>query len=75
MKPDKISTHIVNPEYRTNPLSTRPGGSTVTAILKDGRRLVYENIKNPEAYIRRAAEDTTVASFLVDGRPYTKNPN
>ena len=72
MMTNKRKAHVVNPEYRTNPLSTRPGGSTVTAILKDGRHLVYENIKNPAAYIRRAAEDTTVASFLVDGKPYNK---
>ena len=72
MKSDRSKTHVVKPEYRTNPLSTRPGGSTVTAILKVGRRLVYENIKNPDAYIRRAEENTTVASFLVDGVPYNK---
>ena len=75
MNTDKSKTHVVKPEYRTNPLSTRPGGYTVTAVLRDGRHLVYENIKNPDAYIRRAAEDITVASFLVDGRPYSKNPN
>lgn len=71
----KSNTHTVKPEYRTNPLSLRPGGYSVTVIMRNGQRLMYENIKNPDAYIRRAAEDTAVASFLVDGQPYTKNPN
>ena len=73
MKSSKSNTHVVRPEYRTNPLSSRPGGFTVTALLRDGRQLVYENIKNPAAYIRKAAEDPTVVSFLVDGKPYQKN--
>ena len=66
-----MKPHIVNQEYRTNSLSLRPGGSTITAIMKDGRQLVYENIKNPTAYIRKAADDPTVVSFLVDGKPYS----
>jgi hypothetical protein len=73
MKSPKSSTHVVRPEYRTNPLSTRPGGFTVSTVLTDGRVLVYENIKNPEAYIRKASTDPTITSFLVDGKPYQKN--
>ena len=63
-------THSVNPEYRTNPLSLRPGGYTVTVIMRNGQQLAYDNIKNPDAYIRRASTDPGVASFLVDGKPY-----
>jgi hypothetical protein len=60
----------VNPEHRTNRLSTRPGGSTVTVIMKDGKQLAYDNIKNPTAYIRKASTDPLAESFLVDGKPY-----
>ena len=62
----------VNKEYRTNHLSRKPGGSIVTAIMKDGSVLVYENVKSPSAYIRKASEDPAVESFLVDGNPYQK---
>jgi hypothetical protein len=71
MKSANTNSHVVRPEYRTNPLSLRPGGYTVTAILKDGRQLVYENIKRPDSYISRASEDPTIVSFLVDGKPYS----
>jgi len=60
----------VNPEYRTNLLSNRPGGSTVTIVMANGQRLVYENIKNPSAYIKKAASDPLAVSFLVDDKPY-----
>jgi hypothetical protein len=72
---ERNKSHVVRPEYRTNPLSTRPGGFTVTALLRDGRQLVYENIKNPDAYIRKATEDPAIVSFLVDGKPYQKTRN
>jgi hypothetical protein len=38
--------------------------------MKNGQRLDYENIKNPDAYIRRAASDPGVDHFLVDGALY-----
>lgn len=46
--------------FRTNPLSTTPGG--VTVILKVERSgsiqlLSYDNIKNPTAYIRIAKKN------------------
>ena len=71
MKTSKSNTHTVKPEYRTNPLSLRPGGYSVTVIMRNGQRLMYENIKSPDAYIRRAASDPNIESFLVDGNPYT----
>jgi hypothetical protein len=69
MKKDN-NHHTVRDEYRTNPLSTRPGGSTVTAVMHNGRMLHYENIKNPAAYIRRASSDPEVKHFLVNGSIY-----
>jgi hypothetical protein len=70
MQSKKTKTHTVRPEYRTNPLSLRPGGSIVTIVMKNGQRLDYENIKNPDAYIRRAASDPEVDHFLVNGSLY-----
>jgi hypothetical protein len=44
--------HIrVQDEYRTNPLSTQPGGDEVTIYLKDGTVRTYDKIKSPQRYI------------------------
>ena len=43
----------VGDQYRTNYLSTVPGGYTVEVQHKNGRRFEYDKIKNPSAYIRR----------------------
>jgi hypothetical protein len=70
MKSKETKTHTVRPEYRTNQLSLKPGGSIVTIVMKTGQRLDYENVKNPDAYIRKAASDPGVDHFLVDGALY-----
>ena len=61
---------VVNPEFRVNPLSLTPGGSTVTVIEQDGKELVYSNVKNPQAYIDRVLKNNPdVKGFLVNGKP------
>ena len=40
----------VTQEFRTNALSLKPGGSTVTVIYDNNIELEYNNIKNPQAY-------------------------
>jgi hypothetical protein len=64
---------VVDQRYRTNRLSHLPGGSSVTSIMQDGSHLEYQNIKNPDAYIRKAAEDPAIVAFLVNGKPYSIN--
>jgi len=66
----KNNEHTVLDSYRTNPLSTRPGGSTVTAVMRNGTLLHYPNVKNPVAYIRKASSDPEVDHFLVNGNVY-----
>ena len=41
----------VGQEFRTNPLSLQPGGSVVEVHYAD-RIKVYDNIKNPKAYVK-----------------------
>ena len=48
----------VTDNYRTNPLSLEPGGSTVKAIHEKGKVFVYDKVKNPGAYIKRISTDT-----------------
>ena len=43
----------VGDKFRTNELSTVPGGVTVQVKLKNGRKYDYDKIKNPDAYIKR----------------------
>jgi hypothetical protein len=43
---------LVGDEYRTNPLSVEPGGTTVTVIEADGSKMDYDKVKNPWSYAR-----------------------
>jgi hypothetical protein len=57
----------VKDSYRTNPESHIPGGSVVETFSDKGIRLVYDKIKNPEAYIRRITKDDSIIKVYVDG--------
>ena len=61
---------FVGQEFRTNPLSEVPGGSVVEVHYKT-RIKVYDNIKNPKAYVKyiTSSSDEPVVSILVDGKP------
>ena len=53
---DQISkssnSFIVGDKYRTNPLSHKPGGSTVKVFYEGGKSRIYDKIKNVEAYTK-----------------------
>ena len=68
MKKEKL---YVAQEFRTNPLSTTPGGSVVE-VHYASRIKVYDNIKNVKAYVKYIASNSSeqVISILVDGKPY-----
>lgn len=53
--------------FRTNPESHIPGGSVVETFNEKGLRLVYDKIKNPEAYIRRITKDESIIKVYVNG--------
>jgi len=60
----------VGQEFRTNPLSVAPGGSVVEVHYQAGIK-VYDNIKNPKAYVKYImANSPDVVQILVDGKPY-----
>lgn len=50
----------VTDNYRTNPLSLKPGGSTVKVIHKKGKAFVYDKVKSPGAYIKRINTDSKI---------------
>lgn len=60
----------VKDQYRTNPLSLKPGGFSVTAIHETGRVFIYDKVKNPSSYIRRMcleeSEHGAIIEVLVD---------
>lgn len=59
---------FVAPEFRTNILSSIPGGSVVEVHFEK-RIKVYDNIKNPKAYVKyleNKSEDPII-KVLVDG--------
>jgi hypothetical protein len=57
-------------QYRTNPLSLKPGGYTVKAIHETGKTFVYDKVKNPGAYIKsmstEESEHGAIIEVLVD---------
>jgi len=63
---------FVTQEFRTNPLSTIPGGSVVE-VHYENRIKVYDNIKNPKAYIKYLSVNGSekIVQILVDGKPTT----
>lgn len=67
---EKNKVHV-GQEFRTNPLSTTPGGSVVE-VHYESRIKVYDNIKNPKAYVKYIMSNSAdaVISILVDGKPY-----
>ena len=58
---------LVGDDFRTNPLSLKPGGYTVTVVYSNGDKRVYNNVKNPSAYIGSITKSGDVAQALVDG--------
>jgi hypothetical protein len=52
---------------RTNELSTVPGGSVVTVVHKDGKRLVYDKIKKPYSYVNTILKNPSVSEIFLDG--------
>ena len=59
----------VNQEFRTNALSLKTGGSTVTVMYDNNIELEYNNIKNPQAYISTITKsDKTIIGFKINGQ-------
>ena len=65
MKTFRNSINVAR-KYRTNPLSHQPGGETIAVILKNGFKLIYDNIKYPENYAR-AIHGDKVAEVIIMG--------
>lgn len=57
-------------EYRTNPLSLKPGGYTVKVIHETGKVFVYDKVKKPGAYIKsmsmEESEHGAIIEVLID---------
>lgn len=63
-------TFVVSDQFRTNELSLKPGGSSVTVIYSDGTQKIYTKVKNPDAYIKSISRDLSIVKVLVDGNIY-----
>jgi len=50
----------VGDKFRTNEMSTTPGGSIVIVKLKSGRVYEYDKIKNTETYIKSVLQNPSV---------------
>ena len=65
MKTRRNSIRVAS-KYRTNPLSHKPGGDTIAVILKNGFKLIYDNIKFPDRYAR-AIHGEDIAEVIILG--------
>ena len=57
---------VVGDSFRTNKLSLKPGGYTVTVVNFDGSSKIYTKVKNPEAYAKIASENPSVKTVMTD---------
>lgn len=56
----------VGDEFRTNPLSTKPGGDTVRVVFNTGNVREYDKVKYPEAFIEKCFEmDSTIINAAI----------
>ena len=62
-----MNAYYVEDDYRTNPKSLTPGGSTVVVEYYSGEIRVYDKIKNSQAYINSIIKDTDIKVISVDG--------
>ena len=62
----KMSGFKVGDQYRTNDLSFSPGGVTVTVDYKDGRRMSYDKVKYPGAFIKKVMKDPLISRAYVN---------
>jgi hypothetical protein len=58
----------VSDNYRTNPVSLIPGGSTVEVHLIDGKIFIYDKVKNPSAYIKCLRKTCEISKVYIDGK-------
>jgi len=58
----------VGDEYRTNPLSLKPGGSIVSVVFSDGESLEYDKIKYPRKYVGTIPKRENIVLIYVDGK-------
>ena len=58
----------VGDEYRTNPLSLRPGGSVVMVVFSSGRTLEYDKVKSPKKYISTIPGKEDIVQIFVNGK-------
>jgi hypothetical protein len=65
MRTTSNSIHVAK-KYRTNPLSHKPGGDTIAVILKNGFKLIYDNIKFPDKYAA-AIHGDDIAEIIILG--------
>ena len=54
-------------EFRTNPLSLKPGGSIVTVVFSDGRMLDYDKVKSPKKYVASIPTRDDIVAVYVNG--------
>jgi hypothetical protein len=64
---------FVSQEFRTNSLSTTPGGHSVE-VHYGSRIKVYDNVKNPVAYIKyiTSTKEDPILAILIDGETLSK---
>lgn len=53
-------------EYRTNPLSLKPGGSTVKVVFFDGKVYEYDKIKYPPTYVGKIEGKEGIVEVWVE---------
>lgn len=63
----KKSPLKVSDPYRKNELSLKEGGSEVRILYQDGTQLIYDKIKNVDAYLNKIKNKDLISQVWVNG--------
>lgn len=55
----------VKDKYRTNPLSTIPGGATVTVYYSNNYSKVYDKVKYPDMFVKKVYDNAAKKKISV----------
>jgi hypothetical protein len=61
-----MGTLRVSEQWRTNPLSLKPGGHNVTVLWEDGKSFVYDKVKIPKNYVSHIAKKTSKHGNMLE---------
>jgi hypothetical protein len=58
----------VEDEFRKNELSVEPGGTEITVVYRTGNTVIYDKVKNINAYCNKIRKDPNAIEIWIDNK-------